>query len=288
MGLFNYLKSLVGIVTHNEIKEVLDITQSAISVTQEQVLVLEDSKTGLPAITSGFGQLGKILLKNTKHKTVYGLVNEAVVNAVVNLNYIEKELSKVKGDVSLKELTIREATLFTDLNNYSFFSDYTSAVLREITTIIMKDGGAPLPKDMLDNKENRKFLTDNILNYVNMLETIGLSQLDYKKLVKSLPETVVHSEDEEEMLRGSNVKGLSHPGMKEFYNSPFHGLAKFLADLSAARYHKLKSDLRELELYMAILDANEKGLNTTVLEKELALTQSRIDELAYKISKEEE
>lgn len=205
---------------------------------------------------------------------------------IKNLDVLEKSVQDLFGDNIVRSaLTYNRTQIIQLLQAYELTVRYSRLMLIKV----LGDEALALDKreqQITLTKTQEKYLTDNQEVFVKLMSATDISVNELEKLLKSIPEATVDTDDS----GVEAVVGLSKLDPMKLSNAvrslnPIYHIRMAWEDWMFSRAELAAEELQLLEYQLIDLQNRQNQVNDPKLEKAIAYTQERIDKLNYKLDK---
>ena len=289
----DFVKTMVPRFGRDRVVEDLDMTKGSLeqnAILSWQAFAEYVRGAGFTS-TAGkdFERLVKVTFKDAGNAGAADVVADRLSRlplvAATVIKIVNKEFER---DMLSEGLTLDKVYVVRLTTALSFID---TAALRVLNYLSVVEAGKDPVKEL--SRAGAKESIDEMADFISKLEALTrLKPSELESFIRQLPEVVV-SETAEQALASLGDNRLDPTGLFKgqangFVGSPFHGIGMRIAQGQVERY-KRNQELRKI-LSMRLLDMKSKGNtdNDPSLERNIQITQSRIDVLDEKIRTFEE
>lgn len=238
----------------------------------------------------GFNEqfLAKVKLNTRTRGNFYVVMHEVMKNISENIPAIEHLVDSYFADDIMREsMTIVRANLLQYMETMDFAIRVTNRLL--IVTMDMEEAAVTGTSFEIPAGEI-KWIESRLTDYYSAMTIMAGSKADVETRFKKMPDMNVNPENINNInaVAGQSEVdpfGFGFIGVKM---NPIYHVRIALAEYQIERYRLDKEQKTMLELKLMRLKQLDDGSNDARLQKQIAYTQGRIDNLNYKIKKMEE
>lgn len=207
-------------------------------------------------------------------------------NILVLQGAIDDHLEK---DIITAGLTMRSAFVIRAAANMSLLTRYMLGLLNYLYTAEAEANGTTLSPGLEISKAEMKYIDQNFTRFVRLYSEYTMPRKDFEKLVAQLPDVFIND------ASANSVKGLydnldpmEQSGLAGIIGNPIYKVRLIIASWQNDRYNAAKEKKRQLELRLTYLQMRKEGQEDPGLEREIGVTQERIEKLDRHLRQVEE
>lgn len=231
-------------------------------------------------------------LKGPKQSSIVGDIERRLgfVNDVTE--YLEDQVEKLMERDSIREgLSAKKAVLIRAGEAVSFISRYSVDLLSYLYAAEAIDADKGSEESVELTADQIDFVQKNAVRFACALSNYGVPLEDFKKLYVPIPDVFV-SQNSASGLQASfdehEVDPFFGDMMSGFVGNPIYHIRLIAANWQAARYTAAKEKKASLELRLLHLQMLKEKKNTPQLERDIGITQDRINKLERDMRRQEE
>lgn len=295
MKIFEYIQKLLPSIGKDQISEDLRITISNL-----------DNQC-IPTYNEAINYFKTNPIKSKKNKDLEdkfyknldsnGVAKQINIVSEVNLRlsfirenalYVQEQLDKIfEKDVLSEGLTIKQTHYIRAAEAFYFVANYSLDLLK----YIIHEETENIDNKANDNIELSKFnirlVEKNILDFSLILSNYGIPKDKFQKTITAIPDVVVNS-DTIALYKEREVDPFTRGLVSNFTKNPIFHIRTIIAEYQNDKYKSNREKKKELDLRLLYLNSVREKETNAVLEKEISITQQRVDRLDSSIREYEE
>lgn len=297
MKIINYFKSLLPNFAKSRITEDARITYSSLENSS-----IQSYKEAEKVFTSYTFKSKKIKDLATVFARITGAGSKG--NMVINVSRLLVKLLEQQQTVRERIDSVFEETVTADgigclkanliriLEVTAFISDYSTRLLNYIYVYETAEvtGSLESIKESIVPAEEA-YINDNFVNFCTFLKFLAIDKEKFVKVLETIPDVLLNSENAA-VVGGTFGEAKLDPllicGFGPTVFNPIYKVRLVVAEWQVERYKSRQELKKILELRLLNLNLQLEKTPSAQLEKEIAVTQDRVDKLTYKLVKMEE
>lgn len=299
MELFDYIKKLLPSIGKDQISEDLRITISNID---NQCLPTYNEASNYfktnPIKSKKAKELEDKFYKNldtngvSKQVNIISEVNLRLGFIRDNALYVQEQLDKIfEKDILSEGLTIKQTHYIRATEAFYFVANYSLDLLKYILHEETEHVNDKANDNIELSKFNIKLVENNIMDFAIILSNYGIPKDKFQKLLTEVPDVIINSSTIE-TVSGLYKEKQSDPFTRglvnNFTKNPIFHIRAVIAEYQNNKYKSNKEKKKELDLRLLYLQSVKANDNNPSLEKEIMITQQRVDKLDSSIREYEE
>lgn len=200
-----------------------------------------------------------------------------------NALYVQDQLDKIfERDVITEGITVKQTHYVRAAEAFYFIANYSLDLLKYIIHQETENINDKANDNIELSKFNIKLVEKNINDFAMMLSNYGVPKDKFQKLLTEVPDVVINSSTIETLsgiYKERQVDPFTKGLVSNFTKNPIFHIRTIIAEYQNNKYKSNKEKKKELDLRLLYLNSvKDKELNP-VLEKEIMITQQRVDKL---------
>lgn len=296
MAILEYIKSLVTVIKKPAVLEDIHITEQELKQKVIPVWVeAEKQFRGKNALGSSEAlemskTFGRITGSNPRDMV------DSIVDRLKKLQGI-LVLARTLVERTFEETTVADGMTIMKINmvkivdSAGFISRYSLHFLNYLYIVetAMKMEDPNYIKDHLSVGQ-MQWINDNFLTYCQLVSKLCVNEKQAEKLIEGMPDAVLGLDPSAvtSMLGDKTVNPMGIMGFSPTSSNPIYHIRLFIAEYQTTRYSEAVELKTVLELRLLNLKRKQDGQFDARTEREIEVTQSRVDGLSEKIRQAEE
>lgn len=211
---------------------------------------------------------------------------------VDNANYVQEQLDNIfETDILSEGLTVKQAHFMRAAEAFYFISKFSLDILKYIYHKEAEKVNPDINETIELSKLNIKLVEKNINVFAILLSNYGIPNEKFKKIITGVPEVMINTRTFrtiEGLYKEKEIDPFTRGLISNFTYSPIYIGRTILAEFQNDAHKANKEKKKELELRLLYLQSVNEKENNPSLEKELSITQQRVDKLEFKVYEYEE
>lgn len=295
MEILEFIKKLLPSISKDQISEDLRIT---IANLDNQTIPTYNEASNYfksnPIKSKKNQELERTFYKNLDSNGVSKQVN---IVSEINLRlgfirdnslYVQEQLDKIfQRDIISEGLSIKQTHFIRAAEAFYFVSNYSLDLLKYILHQETENINSEANDNIELSKFNIRLVENNISDFALLLSNYGIPKDKFQKTITATPDVVVNS-DTIALYKEREVDPFTRGLVSNFTKNPIFHIRTVIAEYQNDKYKSNREKKKELDLRLLYLNSVREKETNAVLEKEISITQQRVDRLDSSIREYEE
>lgn len=300
MKIFEYIKKLLPSISKDRISEDLRLTiavleNQCIPTYQEASNYFKTEKLKSKEVINLINDFNRALESNGVSKQI-NMISEISLRLGFirdNAIYVQEQLENVfEKDILSEGLTIKQTHFIRAAEVFYFISKYSLDVLKYIYHKEAELLNPNINENIELSKMNIKLVEKNLTIFTTLISNYGIPNEKFRKIITEIPDVIINSKTYNSVAGIYSKEKETDPftrGMISNFNyNPIYHLRMIVAEWQNDNYKANQEKKKELELRLLYLQSVKEKQISPSLEKEISITQQRVDKLDFKIHEYEE
>ena len=296
MQILDYLKKLLPSISKSDLTEDLRITINEL----DNICIpsYEDASDYLKSNKPKSNDVEVLTFKfyksfdlqsSSKQATVVGEILKRLPFIRDNAIFLKEQAEEVLDSVIVTQaISAKHAMIIRSSDSISFIVKYSIDFLTYILYKEAINNNAEIDESVNLSPSAIKFVEKNIVQYATMLSDFGIPNNDFSKIINGIAD-VIFSDKTANSVKATygerKLDPFSRSYVSGFTGSPIYHFRMVIAEYQNKSYKNSQSKKKNLELRLLFLKNQRSDKNNPKLEKEISVTQSRVDKLQYELDK---
>lgn len=288
MALLDYIKTFLPILKKDRLVEDARITSEElknVSVTSFKNVIQQKIKFDNELHEQLSIVFNRIYGKN---QDMVKAIHSALENSSKCADVIyDRVSSDFEDDIVIQGVSLVKANIIKCLELLTFISKYSVSMLNALM-VYERAKYEDNPKEYISDNLSPKEINDiqaSFHEFAYALLVFDKSENDFKKVIDQIPDMVITNSFTAASASVIKVDPLGLSKFGNVTNNVIYHIQMMVAERQAKRYDEMKELKKILELRMLDLKSQEQKNPNAVIQRDIELTQSRIQKLKFEMEK---